>query len=91
MYDESDELTVEIGRLYHSHFTLPGDAAKFVASLIADRICVTLDFIGDRCIGSSAFALDAEGATPGSLRDTGIGLKGGNIRSERYLWSGPVR
>lgn len=90
VYDEPNELTVEVGRLHHSHFATPREAADFVADLIAGRICVTVDFLGDRCIGSSYFALDAKGTRAETLRDTALGLKGGTIRSLRYLWSGPV-
>lgn len=90
VYDKGEELTVEIGRLHHSHFTIPSEAATFVANFIADRICVTVDFLGDRCLGSSDFALDSEGASAERLADTQLGLRGGNIRSQRYLWSGPI-
>jgi hypothetical protein len=94
VYDEPDELTVEIGRLHHSHFAFPSEAAKFVAEVLADRICVTVDFLGDRCMGSSYFRVDGAdpGADPGAetWRNSPLGLKGGHIRSKCYLWSGPL-
>jgi len=90
VYDEPDELTVEIGQLHHSHFASPGEAASFVANVIADRICVTVDFLGERCIGSSYFHIEGSGAGAETIRNSLLGLKGGHIRSDRYLWSGPI-
>jgi len=54
-----------------------------------DRVCVAVHYLGDQCIGSSHFCLDQEGVTPETLRDSLAGLQGDNIRSERFLWSGP--
>lgn len=90
VFDEPEELTVEIGRLHHSHFAEPSEAAKLVADVLADRICVTIDFVGERCIGSSYFHVDGANSTVETLRDSPLGLKGGHIRSDRYLWSGPI-
>lgn len=90
IFDEPDELTVELEGKHHSHFQTPHEAADFVADIIAERVCVTVDYLGDRCIGSSHFRLDHEGVARETLRDSLAGLRGGNIRSERFLWSGPV-
>lgn len=90
IYDEPHELTVELEGKHHSHFQTPEEAADFVAGIITERVCVTVDYLGDRCIGSSHFQLDQQGVTRETLRDSLAGLRGGNIRSERYLWSGPV-
>ena len=90
VYDEPHELTVELEGKHHSHFQTPEEAANFVADIITERVCVTVDYLGDRCIGSSHFQLDQEGVTRESLRNSLTGLRGGNIRSERFLWSGPV-
>lgn len=90
VYDEPHELTVELAGKHHSHFQSPHDAADFVADIISERVCVTVDYLGDRCIGSSHFRLDHEDVTRETLRDSLAGLRLGNIRSERFLWSGPV-
>lgn len=90
VYDESHELTVELGGKHHSHFQTPEEAADLVADIINERVCVTVDYLGDRCIGSSHFYLDQQGVRRETLRDSLTGLRGGNIRSERFLWSGPV-
>jgi len=104
--DNGDELTVEIGTKQHTHFSgysfdsdsdqsrllaAAKDAAAFVYDVTMDRVCFTVDYLHERCIGSSHFYLDNENTTADTVRDTCIGLRGGNIRSERYLWSGPVR
>ncbi len=103
--DNGDELTVEIGTKHHTHYSgynFDGDsdelrllaasiaAADFVYDVMMDRVCITVDYLHERCIGSSHFYLDTENTTADTVRDTCIGLKGGNIRSERYLWSGPI-
>lgn len=90
VFDEGHEFTVELEGKHHSHFPTPQEAADFVADFITERACVTVDYIGDRCVGSSRFQLEQEGVTTETLRNSLIGLKGGNIRSERFLWSGPV-
>ena len=90
VYDEPHELTVELDGKHHSHFKTPEEAADFVADIITEQVCVTVDYLGDRCLGSSHFRLDQEGVTRETLRDSLVGLRGGNIRSERFLWSGPV-
>ena len=90
IFDETHELTVELEGKHHSHFTTPQAAADFVADIVTQRVCVAVDYMGGRCIGSSYFQLDEEGVTVDTLRDSLVGLKGGSIRSERFLWSGPV-
>ena len=105
IFDEPAELTIEVGDKHHTHFSgnhfdanteterlelACRAAAEFVADLIADRICVTVDFLGERCIGSSHLYLDSENTSSDAIRDTMIGIKGGNIRSKRYLWSAPI-
>lgn len=90
VYDDSCDVTVELQGKHHSHFSTPREAADFVADLITERIGVTVDYLGDRCIGSSDFQLEKEGFTVEALRNSPTGLTGGNVRSERFLWSGPV-
>ena len=90
VFDEPDELTVEIEGKHHSHFLTPEEAADFVADIINERVCLTVDYLNDRCIGSSYFHLDREGVTAETLRNSLIGKRGGNIRTERFLWSGPI-
>src|SRR6056297_1149386 len=87
VYDEPHELTVALEGKHHSHFQTPEEAADFVADIINERVCVTVDYLGDRCIGSSHFKLDQHGVTRETLRDSLTGIRGGNIRSERFLWS----
>jgi hypothetical protein len=75
IYDDGDELTVEIGHKHHTHISsytyesypaadrldmVARDAAEFVDDVMRDRVCITVDFRGDRCIGSSHYYL-AEG------------------------------
>lgn len=90
IFDGTNELTVELEGKHHSHFSTPQEAADFVADIITQRVCVTVDYMGGRCIGSSYFQLDEEGVTVETLPNSLVGLKGGSIRSERFLWSGPV-
>ena len=104
--DNGDELTLELGSKHHAHFSgynydgesdssrllaAAHDAAKFAFDVMTDRVCFTVDFIDDRCIGSSHFYLDAENTTADTVRDSAIGLRGGNIRSDRFLWSSPLQ
>ena len=104
--DNGDELTLELGTKHHTHFSgysyegnseherllaAAHDAAAFAFDVISDRVCFSVDYIDDRCIGSSHFYLDAVNATADTVRDTMIGVRGGNIRSDRYLWSSPLQ
>ena len=104
--DNGDELTLELGTKHHTHFSgynydgksdlarllaAANNAAEFAIDVIADRVCFTVDYLDDRCIGSSHFYLDAENTTADTVRDTTIGLRGGNIRSDRFLWSSPLQ
>ena len=108
IYDEGDELTVVIGDKHHSHFSsiqydgsTPDErlihaahaAAEFVRDVLANRVFVSIDFLGDRCVGSSCGRivdnkpLDISHDSLGSL----IRSKFGNIETERYVWSGPLK
>ena len=66
------------------------DAARFVYALMSDGVCVTVDYLDGRCVGSSHFFLDAENLTPDTVGRSQTGIRGGNIRTERFIWSGPV-
>ncbi|WP_404304975.1 hypothetical protein [Neorhodopirellula lusitana] len=102
VHDDGNELTVDLGKSHHTHFhgsrypygpDIPGaaaDAVQFVRAVISNGVCVTVDYLDGRCIGSSHFFLDIEGLTPDTLRESRTGLRGGNIRTDRILWSGPV-
>ncbi len=104
--DNGDELTIELNEKHHTHFSgynydgesaeqrmiaAVHDAARFAFDVLSDRICFTVDFIDGRCVGSSHFYLEAESTTAETVRDTIIGTRGGNIRSDRYLWSTPLQ
>ncbi|KLU03631.1 hypothetical protein RISK_004038 [Rhodopirellula islandica] len=104
--DNGDELTLEVGTKHHTHFSgynydgdsddsrllaAAHDAARFAIDVIADRVCITTDYLDDRCIGSSHFYLDAENVTADTVRDSLIGVRSGNIRSDRFLWSSPLQ
>jgi len=104
--DNGDELTVEIGNKHHTHFSASdhdGDshdvritaaalaAAQFAIDVIHDRVCFTVDFRHDRCLGSSHVYLDAENATLDVVREPGFGQRGGRIRSNRFVWSTPLQ
>jgi hypothetical protein len=95
VYDEGHELTVEIQPLYHSHFSNADDAATFVADWLADRICIAVHFLGDRCLGASCTYLDDVDASAKTTWETSLGRNGGQftegqVRSERYIGSGPI-
>lgn len=104
--DNGDELTLELGTKHHTHFSgyncdgdsdlsrilaAAHDAAQFAIDVVSDRVCFTVDYLDDRCIGSSHFYLDAENVTADTVRDSTIGTRGGNIRSDRFLWSSPLQ
>lgn len=103
IYDDRDELTVCLDKKHHSHISTYNylqkpeserlnlvalEAAQFVIDIFSDRVLFTVDYIGTECRGSSHFYLDETPKGVESLR-VSIGLRGGNIRTERYLWSGP--
>lgn len=106
VYDDGDELTIEIGQLHHTHFSAYNydgetneqrlvaaieDAAKFVADVFADRVEFSVDYAGDRCIGSSHGYLDSGCQTAELVRTPGAPLfRNEATRSERYVWSGPI-
>src|SRR4051812_17249541 len=73
IYDDGDELTIDIGRKHHTHVScynydrypeserlnmVARDAAEFVNDVMCDRVCITADFVGERCIGSSHYYLN---------------------------------
>ena len=104
--DNGQELTLELRAKHHTHFSgdnhagdseelrllaAAHDCAEFAIDVIADRVCFTVDYLDGRCIGSSHFYLDAENTTADTVRDTTIGIRGGNIRSDRFLWSAPLQ
>ncbi len=109
IYDDGDELTIDIGRKHHTHVScynfdrypesdrldmVVQDAAEFVNDVMCDRVCITVDFIGDRCVGSSHYYIEEEEKDDrgyGVLRGIDIGKSPGGRRSERFLWSGPIK
>ena len=108
IHDDGDELTVVIGDKHHTHFSViqydgstPDErlmhaahaAAEFVRDVLADRVFVSVDFLGDRCIGSSCGRVD-DSRPLDIVRDSFRSLirsKSGNIETERYVWSGPLK
>lgn len=106
VYDDDNELTVEIGQLHHTHFSAYNydgetneqrlgaaieDAARFVADVFADRIYISVDFAGERCIGSSHSNLRSGSPPTDLVRMTDAPLLHNEAtRSERYVWSGPI-
>jgi hypothetical protein len=103
IYDDGDELTVCLDQKHHSHIATYNylqkpeserlsmvalETAQFVNAILSDRVLFTVDFVGSDCCGSSHVYLDNERHETESLR-VSIGLRGGNIRTERYFWSGP--
>lgn len=105
VYDDGDELTIEIGHKHHTHISsynydsfpeaerlgkVALDAAAFVDDIIHDRVCITVDFKGEQCIGSSHYYLDDNETSSSIVRGIGGGTMPGESRSERFLWSGPI-
>lgn len=105
IYDDGDELTIEIGQKYHTHIScrnydrhpkaerlniVARDAAEFVNDVICNRVCISVDFIGDRCIGGSHFYLNEDQNESSLLRVIAAEAKSDEARSERFLWSGPI-
>jgi hypothetical protein len=104
IYDDGDELTIEIGHKHHTHVScynyerfpeadrlnlVARDAAQFVDDVMCDRVCITVDFIGERCIGSSHFYVAEENLGANLVRAFADAMSG-ERRSERFLWSGPI-
>lgn len=106
VYDDGDELTIEIGQLHHTHFSAYNydgetdeqrlvaaieDAARFVADVFADRVCISVDFASERCIGSSHGYLDSDCQPTDLVRMPDAPLfRNEATRSERYVWTGPI-
>jgi len=102
VHDDGNEFIVDLGVMHHTHFRgsrypdatdvsgAATDAARFVQILLSDRVCVTVHYLDGRCTGSSHFFLDTENLTPDTVGPSRVGIYGGNIRTERYLWSGAV-
>lgn len=93
---DDDELTVEVGRLFHAHFTFDGDpgadraagahdaaqrAAEFVRDVMADAVRFRVDFAGERVLGAQAWYPATSDADPPPPEAT---------HTPEYLWSGPV-
>jgi len=106
VYDDGDEVTIEIGQLHHTHFSAYNydfrsseqrmvaaarDAAGFVADVFADRVYFAVDFSGERCIGSSHGYLDSDAQATSLIRLPDASLLYNEAtRSIRYTWSGPL-
>ncbi len=105
IYDDGDELTIDIGHKHHTHISsynydrfpeaerlemVARDAAEFVNDVMCDRVCITVDFIGERCIGSSHFYDDEDNESSSLVRGIGVDATSGDHRSERFRWSGPL-
>lgn len=105
IYDDGDELTIDIGHKHHTHVSsynydqfpdaerlnmVARDAAEFVNDVMCDRVCITVDYIGERCIGSSHFYDGEDNDSSSLVRGIGIGATAGERRSERFRWSGPL-
>lgn len=105
IYDDGDELTIEIGHKHHTHISsynygsypeaerlgiVAREAAAFVDDIMRDRVCITANFKGDRCIGSSHFYVDTDNTSCSMVRGIGAGSMTGESRSEKFLWSGPI-
>lgn len=65
-------------------------AAEFVARILSLRVGVAVHYCGGRCIGASLIYLDDAGIDASELGSSSTGLYGGNVRSDRFLWTGPV-
>jgi hypothetical protein len=104
LYDEGNELTLEFGTKYHCHFhgsdAISGEAdkmieasrlaAKFVDRILHERIGVAVYFNDRGCTGASLIYLDELGLTAETLASSDAKIHGGLIRTERFLWTGPV-
>jgi hypothetical protein len=65
-------------------------AAEYVARILSLSVGVAVHYREDRCIGASLIYLDDAGIDASKLASSSIGLYGGNVRSDRFLWTGPV-
>lgn len=65
-------------------------AAEYVARILALQIGVAVHYRGQTCISASLIYLDDDGVDASSLAASSLGLYGGNVRTERFLWTGPV-
>jgi hypothetical protein len=104
LYDDGDELSLAVGTKYHLHFsdqefdndssyrmhTASELAAEFSDEVLNDRIGVAVHYDDRGCLGASLIYLDSHGLTPETFKCSSIGIEGGLIRTERFLWSGPV-
>ena len=102
--DDCDELTLEIGHVFHCHFDGTGTneygtdrmrsaallAADYAHRVVTDRIGIAVHYNETHCIGAALIYLDDCGLLPENLHASAEGLYGGHIRTERFLWSGPV-
>lgn len=104
IYDDGDELTIDIGRKHHSHVSCYNydrfpeaerldmaarAAAQFVHDFMCDRVCIAVDFFGEQCVGSCHY-YRAEGNSNISLVRAFAGATMGERRTARFLWSGPL-
>ena len=104
IYDEGHELTLEFGTKYHCHFdgsdcdTHHSDGMSRAATLTADlvirilrlQIGVAVYFNELGCTGASLIDLDELGLSADNFAKSTAGVCDGTIRTERFLWSGPV-
>ncbi|MBX3416055.1 MAG: hypothetical protein KF851_00510 [Pirellulaceae bacterium] len=104
LFDDREELTLEFGTKYHCHFDGQETdeygtdrmhaasmlAADYVDRILREQIGVAVHYNDRGCIGAALIYLDEHGLTPDNLKYSNIGVYGGLIRTERFLWSGPV-
>jgi hypothetical protein len=65
-------------------------AADYVDRILREQIGVAVHYDDRGCIGAALIFLDEHGLTPENLEHSNVGVCGGLIRTERFLWSGPV-
>jgi hypothetical protein len=105
IYDDGDELTIEIGHKHHTHISaynygsyaeeerlamVARAAADFADDVMRDRVCITVEFKGERCIGSSHFYVNESNASSSMVRGIGVDAMTSESRSERFFWSGTI-
>ncbi len=105
LFDEETELTLEFGTKYHSHFgdfeeatcedermlIAANSAAEFVDRILREKIGVAVHFAeSGGCTGASLIYLDDLGISAKKLAASTAGIYGGSIRTERFLWTGPI-
>ena len=106
VFDDGDELTIDIGYKHHLHFSCDNydehpeserlsvvarDAAVFVHDILCDRVCITVDYVGEDLVSSSDFYIDESNACSSVVRGiVALTPTTGERRSERFLWSGPI-